>query len=78
MNKVCGLSKWLNETIRPDTSDDAWEDKQTRRDDAADRIWNVISSWLDEDHDQTTIILVGVGFLTLEGSTPILVSSHRI
>ena len=57
-DKARGLHEWLNENVGRDLSDDAWEDERTWRDGAAHKIQNVISSWLDEDHDRTAIILV--------------------
>ncbi|KAG8220545.1 armadillo-type protein [Butyriboletus roseoflavus] len=55
--KARGLPEWLNKNIEQDACDDPWEEERTWRDGAAHKMRNVISSWLDRDHEQKAIIL---------------------
>ena len=67
--KTRGLPEWLNENVGQDVNDDHREDERTWRDGTAHKMRNVISSWLEEDHDRRAIIFVSMGFCIFEGST---------
>lgn len=59
--KARGLPEWMNKNVEQDANDDPWEEERTWRDGAAHKMRNVISSWLDQNHDQKAIILVSAG-----------------
>lgn len=59
---ACELPEWLTKNVEQDPKDDFWEEERTWRDGAAHKMRNVITSWLDHEHDKKAIILVSVIF----------------
>lgn len=71
-DKARGVPDWLKEDIERDVSADPWEEERTWRDGAAHKMRTVMSSWLDEDHDRTAIILVSMGFSLSESTLSLI------